>query len=64
MGWFSSSDDRTKEEKDLDVEQHRAYKKAGNQAAENLRGDGGLLVHDMLNEAVIDAEKHVPWYRR
>lgn len=64
MGLFSSSDDRTKEEKALDAEQLRAYKRAGNQAAKNLRGDGGLLAHDQFNEAVIDAEQNVPWWKR
>lgn len=62
MGFFGK-DDRTKEEKAVDIEQHRAYRKAANTAAAKLsRSDA--LVHDMLNEAIIDAEKDVPWWRR
>ena len=64
MGFFSSSDDRTPEEREVDRLQHKGYKAAGNQAAKNLRGDGGLLAHDMFNEAIVDAEKDVPWWRR
>ena len=61
---LGGSDDRTPEERRVDVLQHQAYRDAGNQAARNLRGDGGPLVHDMLNEAIIDAEQHVSWWRR
>ena len=69
MGFISEllgggSDDRTPEERRVDVLQHKAYRAAGNQAAKNLRGDGGLLVHDMLNEAIIDTEQNVPWWSR
>lgn len=64
MGLFSSRDDRTREEKAVDREQHKAFKDAGNQAAAKLRGDGGSLVHDMINEAVADAERGVSWWRR
>lgn len=56
--------DRVPEEREVDRLQHRAYRDAGNQAAGNLRGDGGLAVHDMLNAAVTEAEKNVPWWRR
>lgn len=59
-----SSGDRTPEEREVGRLQHKAWKDAGNQAAENLRGDGGMLVHDMLSEAIIDAEQHVSWWRR
>ena len=63
MGFFSSkSDDRTPEERAVDREQHRAYRQAGNQAANRHRD--AHVVHDQLNEAIIDAEKNVPWYRR
>lgn len=53
-----------KAEKAVAREQHRAYQEAGNGAARLLRGDGGLLVHDMLSEATEDAERDVPWWRR
>lgn len=43
--------------------QHKAYRDAGNAAAAKLsRSDP--LIHDMLNEAIIDAEQDVPWWRR
>ena len=60
---MAKSDDRTPEERRVDVLQHKAYKDAGNQAASRLP-DSDPLVHDMLNEAVIEAEPHVPWWRR
>jgi len=63
MGLFGRNDDRTPEERRVDVLQHRAYRDAGNQAARNLP-DSDPLVHDMLNEAIIDAEPDVPWWRR
>jgi hypothetical protein len=63
MGIFSRSDDRTPVERQVDVLQHKAWKDAGNAAASKLsRSDP--LVHDMLNEAIIDAEQNVPWWRR
>lgn len=61
---LGSSDDRTPEEREVDRLQHQAYRDAGNQAAANLRGDGGMAVHNMLNSAVIEAEKNVRWWRR
>ena len=61
MGLFSK-DDRTKEERAVAVEQHRAYRAAGNQAASRLRDDH--MVHDQLTEAVADAERDVPKWRR
>ncbi|HEY5399071.1 MAG TPA: hypothetical protein VIL16_27185 [Trebonia sp.] len=62
MGIFRSNDDRTPEERAVDREQHRAFRAAGNQAA-NAHPDGHM-VHDQLSEAVADAEKNVPWWRR
>ena len=64
MGFFSgSSDDRMPEEREVDRLQHKGYKDAGNQAAKKL-SNSDPLVHDMLNEAIIDAEANVPWWRR
>lgn len=69
MGWIGAlltggDNGRLPEERAVDVIQHRAWRLAGNQAANALRGDGGMLVHDQLNEAVIEAEADVPWWRR
>lgn len=64
MGWFGGrGDDRTPEERRVDVLQHKAWRDAGNAAAAKL-SDSDPLVHDMINEAIIDAEQHVPWWRR
>lgn len=63
MGLFSRNDDgKTVEERAVDREQHRAYRAAGNQAARAHRD--AHVVHDQLNEAIIDAERDVPWWRR
>lgn len=59
----SSSDGRTPEERRVDVLQHKAYKDAGNATARKL-SDSDPLVHEMLNEAIIDTEQNVPWWRR
>ena len=56
--------DAGRAEKAINNEQHRAYRAAGNGAARKLRGDGGPMVHDQINEAVIDAEKHVAWWKK
>ena len=63
MGLLSRSDDRSPEERRVDVLQHKAYRDAGNAASRKLPGSDAL-VHDMLNEAIIDAEQHVSWWRR
>lgn len=64
VGLFSSKKgDRTPEEREVARMQHKAYRDAGNAAAAKLsRSDP--LIHDMLNEAIIDAEQDVPWWRR
>jgi hypothetical protein len=46
-----------KAERAIGREQRRGYQAAANQAAKSLRGDGGLLVHDQLNEAVADSQR-------
>lgn len=58
----SAGDGRTDEEVAVDVMQHDAYRRANNQTGRNLPGSdrASTLVNDMVNEAVIDAEKHVP----
>jgi hypothetical protein len=66
MGFFSDifggSDDRTPEERKVDVLQHKAYKDAANTAARKLsRSDP--LIHDMLNEAHAEAQQHVSKWR-
>lgn len=59
--WLTGSgadDNRTDEEVAVDVMQHDAYRRAQHQAGRRHRDEH--VVHDQLNEAVIDAEKHVP----
>jgi hypothetical protein len=60
MGLFSS--DRPKEERQADVNRYKAAKKASNQIAKNLREEGPATMQ--ANEAVIDAEREIPWWRR
>jgi len=59
---LSSGGDRSPEEKAVDVMQHQAYHAASNQAARNLRSE--CIATHQLNEAVIETEQRVPWWRR
>jgi hypothetical protein len=63
--WLTGSspgDTRIDEEVAVDVMQHDAYRRANNQTGRKLPGSdpASTLVNDMVNEAVVDAEKHVP----
>lgn len=63
MGLFSGKkDERLAEEKAAGRMQHKAYRDAGNQAARAHRDQH--MVHDQINEAVIESERDVPWWRR
>lgn len=67
MGFFSSSDDRTKEEKAVDVLQYKAYKKAldaNSERAKRAREHDEDPTYYLFNRAVLDSEKNVPWWRR
>jgi hypothetical protein len=58
MGWF----DKPKVEREADIETYKLARKAAEQAAKNHRDHH--VVHDQLNELVIEAEEHIPWWRR
>lgn len=54
--------DKPKTEQKADLNRYRAAKKAANNAARKHRDEG---VHTkQLNEAVIEAEKEIPWWLR
>jgi len=63
MGLFSSSkDERTKAEREADLKHYKALRRAAEQAARNHRDEH--MVHHQINEAVVEAEKNVSWWRR
>ena len=71
MGFFSDmfggGDDRLPEERAVDREQHRAYRKALGQNGEWERKHGHREespTYWQLNSAVIESERDVPWWRR
>jgi hypothetical protein len=58
MGWF----DKPKEERQADLGRYRAAKKAAEQAGRTLREES-VTTHQ-FNDAIIEAEADVPWWRR
>jgi len=54
--------DKPKEERAADLNRYRATRRAAEQAARTLREEGPAT--RQLNEAVIEAGQHVPWWRR
>ena len=67
MGLFSSSAQdgwrgKPKEERRADIGRYKSARKAAEQAAKNLRDECYATMQ--LNDAVIEAEKHIPWWRR
>lgn len=55
-------DDRTKAEKQADINRHKALKRAAEATARRHRDE--TYVHKQLNDAIIENEKNVPWWRR
>jgi hypothetical protein len=53
---------KPKEERQADLGRYRATRQAAEQAAAVLREES--ITTNMFNDAVIDAEQHVPWWRR
>lgn len=68
MRLFGSKDDRTPEEKAVAVMQHKAYRQALDEHYEWCKQHPDQLeetpTYNQLNSAVIESEKHVPWWRR
>jgi hypothetical protein len=58
MGWF----DKPREERRADIERHKALKKAAENTARKHRDE--TWVHKHLNDAIIEAEREIPWWRR
>ena len=54
--------DKPKEEKAADIDRHRATRQALEASYRHAREVGPTYY--LFNAAVIDAEKHVPWWRR
>jgi pantothenate synthetase len=52
----------TREEKQAALKHYKALRKAAETAARKHRDHH--MVHDQLNEATIEAERDVPWWRR
>jgi hypothetical protein len=51
-----------KAERKADIERHNALKKAGEAAARKHRDE--TWVHRQINDALIENEKNLPWWRR
>jgi hypothetical protein len=54
--------DKPPEERQADLGRYKAVRQAAEVAARRLRDE--CPTTELLNDAVIDAEKHVPWWRR
>ncbi len=54
--------DKPREEQQADIGRHKATKKALDNSRLHVREEGPAYYQ--LNEAVIEAEQHVPWWRR
>lgn len=66
MGWFSGSKSPeqlfAEAEKAVNVEQHRAWRAAGNNSRKHFRDENDAT--NLINAEVIAAEQNVPWWRR
>jgi len=62
MGLFNGNSGKTRDEQRADNNRHRALKKAGEAAAR--KHPDKHVVHDQINEAIIENEKHVSWWLR
>jgi len=54
--------DKPKEEKAADINRHKATRQALEASGRHAREEGPTYY--LFNSAVLDSEKHVPWWRR